>query len=97
MHTSTRRRRRKLVPMKLVARDALAARMVRKGFSNRSLAKYVECAPGTIDNLIAGRTHFLRDPKHAERICEALDVPLDVFFVPEMPSAARRRASQVPA
>lgn len=76
--------------MQLVARDALIGRMDRKGFSNRRLAKYAECAPGTVDNLISGRTQATNNPRTAELICEALDVPLDVFFVPEISSTARQ-------
>lgn len=70
--------------MKLVARDALIDRMERKGWSNRRLAKYADCSPGTIDNLVLGRTQSLQTGRTAELICEALDVPLDIFFVPEI-------------
>lgn len=72
--------------MKLVARESLEERMDRKGWSNRRLAKYADCAPGTIDNLISGRTKSVNDGRTAELICEALDVPLDVYFVPEISS-----------
>lgn len=70
--------------MKLVARDALIDRMERKGWSNRRLAKYADCSPGTIDNLVLGRTQALQTGRTAELICEALDVPLDIFFIPEI-------------
>lgn len=73
--------------MKLVARDSLDERMGRKGWSNRRLAKYAECAPGTIDNLLSGRTVSVNKARTAELICEALDVPLDVYFVPEISSS----------
>lgn len=75
---------------RLVARDALADRMERKGFSNRRLAKYAEVAPGTIDNLISGRTQSVMKGRTAELICEALDVPIDVFFVDDISSGASR-------
>lgn len=94
MHRTNRRRWPSGMRMKLVARDALISRMARKEFSNRRLAKYAECAPGTIDNLINGRTNSVQKPRTAELICEALDVPLDVFFVPAISSDARRTASQ---
>ena len=68
----------------LVARDSLVERMERKGFTNRRLAKYAECAAGTIDNLVGGRTQSLNKPRVAELICEALDVPFDFFFVSEI-------------
>ncbi|NIL77677.1 hypothetical protein RhoFasB10_03828 [Rhodococcus sp. B10] len=85
--------------MKLVARDALLDRMIRKDFSNRRLAKYAECAPGTIDNLLNGRTQAVNKPRTAELICEALDVPLDVFFVPEISNNERQSTARrkVPA
>lgn len=76
--------------MKLVARDSLAERMERKGWSNRRLAKYAECAPGTIDNLLLGRTSSVNKGRTAELICEALDVPVDVYFVPEISSADKQ-------
>ncbi|QCB93337.1 helix-turn-helix domain-containing protein [Cellulomonas shaoxiangyii] len=71
---------------KLVSVDMLKKRMAVKGFSARRLAKYAECVPGTIDNLIAGRTQSLNKGRTAELICEALDVPMDLFFVSEMTS-----------
>lgn len=73
---------------RLVARDSLIDRMERKGFSNRRLAKYAEVWPGTIDNLINGRTQSVMKRRTAELICEALDVPVDVYFVAEISSTA---------
>lgn len=78
--------------MQLVSQDALDKRMERKGFSNRRLARYAECAPGTIDNLRNGRTKSVQKPRTAELICEALDVPIDVFFVPCVSSATGQNA-----
>ena len=80
--------------MKLVARDSLIDRMERKGFSNRRLAKYSEVSPGTIDNLVVGRTQSVNRGRTAELICEALDVPLDVYFVPEISSDNRQNVKQ---
>lgn len=76
--------------MRLVARDSLIERMERKGFSNRRLAKYAEVWPGTIDNLVNGRTNSVMKGRTAELICEALDVPVDVYFVPEISTTAGR-------
>lgn len=89
-HRTSRKRWTHGMRMKLVARDALADRMDRKNFSNRRLARYSECAPGTIDNLLSGRTQAVNNPRTAELICEALDVPMDIFFVPEISSDTRR-------
>lgn len=80
--------------MKLVARDSLVERMDRKGFSNRRLARYADVAPGTIDNLVSGRTQSVNKGRVAELICEALDVPVDVYFVPEISSNASRSVTQ---
>ena len=80
------------VRLKLVARDALVDRMERRGWSRRRLAKYSECAPGTIDNLVSGRTQAVNKGRTAELICEALDVPIDVFFVPEISSNTSENA-----
>lgn len=79
---------------KLVSRDVLVKRMIAKGFSNRRLARYAECAPGTIDNLVSGRTAGVQSERVAKLICEALDVPLDVFFVPSASSTARQIAKR---
>lgn len=72
--------------LRLVARDGLADRMERKGWSSRRLAKYAEVTHGTIDNLLLGRTQSVNKGRTAELICEALDIPLDLFFVPETSS-----------
>lgn len=88
--TTTRRRWPVGVRLRLVARDALVDRMDRKGWSSRRLAKYAEVSRGTIDNLVLGRTQSVNKGRTAELICEALDVPLDIFFVPEVSSGATR-------
>lgn len=80
--------------MRLVARDSLVERMERKEFSNRRLAKYAEVAPGTIDNLVSGRTQSVNKGRTAELICEALDVPLDVYFVAEISSVTGSAAKR---
>ncbi|WP_313812397.1 helix-turn-helix transcriptional regulator [Glutamicibacter sp.] len=72
----------------IVSPESLADRMDRKDFSNRELAKYAEVSPGTIDNLVRGDTKSVNKGRTAELICKALDVPLDVYFVPEISSTA---------
>lgn len=96
MGTTTRRRRwPRGMRMKLIRREALVDRMAEKKFSNRRMAKYAECAPGTIDNLLSGRTQAVNSGRTAELICEAIDMPLDFFFVPEVSSTARQTVQQV--
>jgi transcriptional regulator with XRE-family HTH domain len=74
--------------MRLVARGILIDQMMRKGWSNRGLAEFVGCAPGTIDNLVSGRTQSVNGLRTAQLISEALEVPLGVFFVPVLSSDA---------
>lgn len=88
MHTTTARKRwPKGSWMRLASSDTLRALMAQKGFSHRRLARYCGLAgPGMIDHLISGRRNSCT-PRLAERIAEALDVPLGVLFVPSIPSA----------
>lgn len=72
--------------MRLASSDTLRALMKQKGFSHRRLARYCGLAgPGMIDHLVSGRRTSCT-PLLAERISEALDVPLTVLFVPKSPS-----------
>jgi transcriptional regulator with XRE-family HTH domain len=79
---------------KLVARDVLIDVMNRQGWTNRGLAEYVGCAPGTIDNLISGKTQSVNEARTARLICRALDVPADVIFTPPIPSVARQNGKR---
>jgi transcriptional regulator with XRE-family HTH domain len=73
--------------MTLTSTKTLRALMDQKQFSRRRLARYCGLAgSGMIDHLLAGRRTSCT-PKLAERIAEALDVPLAVLFVPSVPSA----------
>lgn len=75
--------------MRLASSDTLRALMAQKGFSHRRLARYCGLkGPGMIDHLVSGRRTSCT-PKLAERIAEALDVPLSVLFVPSAPSVSR--------
>lgn len=76
--------------MKLMAHSAFVELLALKGWSNRRLAEVVGCAPGTIDNLVSGRTQSVNGVRTARRICQALGVPFDVFFVPVASSNTSR-------
>lgn len=76
--------------MKLVAPEALVELMALRGLSNRGLANFVGCAPGTIDNLVSGKTQSVNGVRTAKLICLALEVPLEVFFVPMASSNTSR-------
>lgn len=80
--------------MKLTSANTLRALMEQKDFSRRRLARYCGLAStGMIDHLLAGRRTSCT-PRLAQRIAEALDVPIDLLFVPGMPTTARQSAKQ---
>lgn len=80
--------------MKLTSRDTLRALMAQKDFSRRRLARYCGLpGSGMIDHLIDGRKTSCT-PQLAERIAEALDVPLPVLFVASMPTGKRHDDAQ---
>lgn len=58
-----------------------------KKMSGRKLARYADVHPSFVDHLLQGRRQSCT-PKVAQRISEALEVPLDVLFVPNVPSSA---------
>lgn len=76
--------------MLLIAPAALAEQMEMRDWSNRRPAKYAECAPGTIDNLMNGRTKGANNPRAAELICEAMGLRLSLVFAPEESTATCR-------
>jgi transcriptional regulator with XRE-family HTH domain len=94
MQTKTHRKRwPKGSWMKLTSANTLRALMEQKAFSRRRLARYCGLAgTGMIDHLLAGRRTSCT-PKLAERIAEALDVPLGVLFVPAMSNAGGQKVS----
>lgn len=80
--------------MKLTSRDTLKALMAQKDFSRRRLARYCGLSgSGMIDHLVDGRKSSCT-PRLAERIAEALDVPLGVLFVAALPSTGKTRDKQ---
>lgn len=73
--------------MKLQSKEILRAFIDNRGFSHATLARYAGCSPGFISQL-ASPTQPKNSctPKLAERIAEALNVPLAALFVPNGPS-----------
>lgn len=85
--------------MKLTSRDTLRALMAQKEFSRRRLARYCGLSgSGMVDHLLDGRKTSCT-PLLAERIAEALDVPLALLFVPSLPTSGSDSAQEhkVPA
>lgn len=65
--------------MKLRSKEILTAFMDDKGFSNGRLAQYAKCSRAFISHLRSGYKTSCT-PALAERIAEALDVPLVALF-----------------
>lgn len=68
-----------------------------KKMSQRKLARYAGVHPSFINHLTSGRRKSC-EPRTAELIAEALEVPLEILFVPEpsssgAPSAQQRNAA----
>lgn len=64
-----------------------------KKMSGRKLARYADVHPSFVDHLLSGRRRSCT-PKVAQRFAEALEVPLDVLFVPTVPSSTGPIAKQ---
>lgn len=92
----TKRRWPKGTYMKLIARERLKVLVgpePGKKMSGRRLARYIDKHPSFIDHLLAGRSTSCK-PQTAQRIAEALDIPLEFLFVPAIPSAEQVAAKQ---
>lgn len=66
--------------MKLQSADTLKALMGQRDFSMQRLARYAGCSKSFVSHLTAGRKSTC-SPQLAERIAEALEVPLEILFV----------------
>lgn len=66
--------------MKLTSAATLRALMDQRGFSMSRLGRYAGCSKSFIAHLCSGRKTTCT-PQLAERIAEALEVPLDILFV----------------
>lgn len=95
-----RRRWPKGTYMKLISAERLRAFVgpePEKKMSGRRLARAIGKHPSFIDHLLAGRSTTCL-PVTAHRIAEALDVPLEILFVPASPSntqiSTKQQASQ---
>lgn len=65
--------------MRLRSPDTLRALMAQYDFSLGRLARYADCSKGFISHLLAGRRASCT-PQLADRIAEALHVPVEVLF-----------------
>lgn len=91
----THRRWKRGTWMKLTSPERLRAfvgdprKDASKKMSGRRLARYADVHPSFIDHLLSGRSTTCK-PQTAERIAEALEVPLEILFTPHVPSDARQ-------
>lgn len=81
--------------MRLQSPDTLRALMAQKRFSYERLARYAGCSKSMISHLTSGRKTTCT-PELAEKIAEALEVPLAILFAAsESPTERRSDAEQV--
>jgi transcriptional regulator with XRE-family HTH domain len=79
--------------MELKSAEVLAAfvgdplREPKKKMSGRKLARYAGVHPSFINHLTAGRRRSC-EPRTAELIAEALEVPVEVLFTPKTASSS---------
>lgn len=90
---STRKRWPKGAWMRLASAATLSALMGQRDLSMGTLARYAGCSKGFISHLTSGRRRTCT-PELAERIAEALQVPLEVLFVPSVASAEQQNAKR---
>ncbi|PEH79591.1 transcriptional regulator [Nocardia sp. FDAARGOS_372] len=74
--------------MKLRSPDTLRALMNQDDFSLARLARYADCSKGFISHLLMGRRSSCT-PQLAQRIAEALHVPVEVLSSRERPQWGR--------
>lgn len=69
--------------MRVQSGATLRALMNQKNFSTARLGRYTDCSKSFIHRLCTGEKRSC-SPKLAERIAEALDVPIGLLFVLEV-------------
>lgn len=73
--------------MKLISAETLLALMRQKDYSNARLARSADCSRQFIWQLLKQEKSSMK-PRTAVLIAEALDVPLELLFVPSTASNA---------
>lgn len=74
--------------MRLQSPDTLRALMAQRNFSMERLARYSGCSKSFVSHLTSGRKGTC-SPELAERLAEALEVPLEILFVPTVSTPRR--------
>lgn len=75
--------------MTITSATTLRALLDQRGMSQGRLARYAGCSKGFVSHLVSGRRRTCT-PQLAARITEALDVPLELLFVPSTSTVGRR-------
>lgn len=75
--------------MRLTSPDTLKALMAQRGFSLDRMARYAGCSKGMVSHLTSGRKSSCSS-ELATNIAEALEVPLTILFVPQVPTSSGR-------
>lgn len=83
----SRRRWPKGTWMELISAETLRALIKQRGLSYMTLGRWAGCHRSMISHLCAGRSKSCK-PDLAERIAEALGVPLELLFLPHQSSDA---------
>lgn len=79
--------------MRLRSPATLRALMEQYEFSLGRLARYADCSKGFISHLLSGRRTSCTTPL-ADRIAEALNVPTEVLFDPQVPPTGMSHGKQ---
>jgi transcriptional regulator with XRE-family HTH domain len=78
--------------MKLQSGEILRAFMRERRISERTLARYAGCSRAMIGHLLHGRKTSCT-PQLAEKIAEALSVPVEALFTPRMTPVSIQRGA----
>jgi len=78
--------------MRLTSSDTLRALMKQRGLGMGTLARYSGCSKGFISHLLSGRRSTCT-PLLAARLAEALEVPMQLLFVPSLSQTADRTSA----
>ena len=81
----SRRRWPKGTWMELISAETLRALIKQRGLSYMTLGRWAGCHRSMISHLCAGRSKSCK-PDLAQRIAEALGVPLELLFLPHQSS-----------
>jgi transcriptional regulator with XRE-family HTH domain len=80
--------------MQVVNKEWLVREMQRKNFSLERMARYAGCSKGMVSHLTSGRRKTC-SPILALNIAEALDLDVELLFVPQVSTQQGRNANRM--